>query len=82
MVQGYVEFTSITSMRRVWCSHSTLLTSTYLAYHYEGELSEFEATQRKLDALLFLLSSEMGVRRPDDDEDLPEGDGDFDSPKT
>lgn len=82
MVQGYVEHSDFTSVRRVWYTSSTLLTSTHLAYHYQRELSEFEATQRKLDAILFLLSSEVGVWGPDDDEDLSEGDGDFDSPKT
>lgn len=76
MVQGDVEYTSITSLRRVWCTSSTLLTSTHLAYCYQRELSEFEATQRKLDAILFLLPSAMGVWGPEDDEDIPEGDGD------
>lgn len=76
MVQGHVEFASITSMRRVWYTTSTLLTSTHLTYYYQRELSEFEATQQKLDAILFQLPSEMGVWGQEDDEDLPKSDGD------
>jgi hypothetical protein len=76
MVQGDVEFANITSLRRVWYATSTFPSRLHITYYNERELSEFEATQRKLDALLFLVSPEMGVWRQEGDENLPQGDGD------
>ena len=76
MVQGDVEFANITSLRRVWYATSTFPSGLHITYHNQRELSEFEATQRKLDALLFLLSPEVGVWRQEDDENVSQGDGD------
>lgn len=76
MVQRYVVNTTGSPMRRVWVASTTLSSNVHLAYHYKRELSKFEETSRKLDALLYALSSEVGVWEEEGDEDVPEGDGD------
>jgi len=61
----------------MWYSSSTLSSNVHIAYHYKGKLSELEATSRKLDALLYGLSSALGVLWEErDDEDISKGDGD------
>ena len=69
VVSGDVGTTS-TQLPGVWCVSTTLLTDVYLAYHYQRELSKSEASSRKLDALLYAMSSAMGVWESEDDEDL------------
>jgi hypothetical protein len=77
MVPKYVVDTTESSMRRMWHTSSTLSSDVHIAYHYKGELSDFEATSRKLDALLYGLSSALGVLREEgDDEDICQGNGD------
>lgn len=77
MVQKYVVDTTESPMRRMWYSSSTLSSNVHIAYHYKGKLSELEATSRKLDALLYGLSSALGVLWEErDDEDISKGDGD------
>jgi hypothetical protein len=76
MVQRYVVNTTKSSMRRVWYTTTTLFTDVHLAYHYQRGVSEFEETSRKLDALLYAMSSEMGVWEEEGDEDVSEGHGD------
>ncbi len=76
MVQRYVGNTTAAPMRRMWSSSSTLLSNVYIAYHYQRKLSEFEETSRKLDAILYGLSSEMGIWEEDGDEDPYESVGD------
>lgn len=76
MVQKYVGNTTESRLRRVWDASTTLQSDVHIAYHYKGQLSEFEDTSRKLDAILFALSSEMGIWEEDGDEDIWEGDGD------
>lgn len=76
MVQRYVANTTRTPLRRMWYTTTTLQSDVYLAYHYERELSEFETTSRKLDAILYALSSEMGVWEEEGDEDISESHGD------
>lgn len=70
MVQRYVVNQTEPSMRRVWFTTTTLQSDVYLAYHYERELSESEESSRKLDAILYAVSSAMGIWEEDDDEDL------------
>jgi len=77
VVQKYVGNTTESPMRRMWYTSSTLSSNVHIAYHYKGELSDFEATSRKLDALLYGLSSALGVLWEEgDDEDISKGDGD------
>ena len=76
MVQKYVAYKTEPSMRRMWYSSSTLSSDVCVAYHYKRELSDFEATSRKLDAILYGLSSALGVWEQEDDEDVSQGDGD------
>jgi hypothetical protein len=76
MVQGYVVNTTKTPMRGMWTTSTTIQSSVHLTYHYQRELSESEATSRKLDAILYAMSSEMGVWEKDGDEDIPESVGD------
>jgi hypothetical protein len=76
MVQRYVVNTTKSSMRRVWYTTTTLQSDVHLAYHYQRELSEFEDTSRKLDAILYVLSSEMGIWEEEGDEDISESNGD------
>lgn len=76
MVQRYVANKTEPSMRRVWVTSTTLQSNVYLTYHYQRELSEFEATSRKLDAILYALSSEMGIWEEEGDEDISESHGD------
>ena len=77
MVSKYVANKTKSSMRRMWCSSSTLSSNVYIAYHYKGKLSDFEATSRKLDALLYGLSSALGVLWEEgEDEDICQGNGD------
>ena len=75
MVQEYVVNTTESSVRRVWDSSSTLLTDVRVAYTHQRELSEFEATSRKLDAILYALSSEVGIWEEEGDENISESDG-------
>lgn len=76
MVQEYVVNTTESSVRRVWDSSSTFLTDVRVAYNYERKLSEFETTSRKLDVILYAMSSEVGVWEEDGDEDISESHGD------
>jgi len=76
MVQGYVVNTTESSMRRVWTTSTSFQSSIHLTYHYQRKLSEFAATSRKLDAILYGLSSEMGIWEEDGDEDSYESVGD------
>jgi len=76
MVPKYVANKTKSSMRRMWYSSSTLSSDVCVAYHYKRKLSEFEATSRKLDAILYGLSSALGVWEQEDDEDIFQGDGD------
>jgi hypothetical protein len=76
MVQRYVVNPTESPMRRVWRTTITLSSDVRIAYHYKRELSEFEEASRKLDALLYVMSSTMGVWEEEGDEDLSEGDGD------
>lgn len=77
MVQEYVVNPTETSVRRVWYTSSTLLTDVHIAYYNKRSISEFEATSRKLDAILYALSSAVGVWQEEGDEDVFEGDGDI-----
>ena len=76
MVQKYVGNSTETSVRRVWYTSSTLLTDVHIAYHNKRKLSEFEATSQKLDAILYALSSAMGIWQEEGDEDIYESNGD------
>jgi hypothetical protein len=76
MVQRYVVNTAESPMRRVWFTTTTLFTDVCIAYHYQRELSEFEDTSRKLDAILYAMSSEMGIWEEEGDEDIFESNGD------
>ncbi len=76
MVQRYVANTAGSPMRRMWYTTTTLQSDVHLAYYYKRELSEFEETSRKLDALLYALSPDMGVWEEEGDEDISEGHGD------
>lgn len=76
MVQGNVGFTTATQVRGMWFTTSTLLTDVYFAYHYKRKLSEFEESSRKLDAILYAVSSEMGIWEEEGDEDISESHGD------
>lgn len=76
MVQKYVGNSTEASVRRVWYTSSTLLSDVHIAYHNKRILSESEATSRKLDAILYSLSSNMGVWQEEGDEDIYESDGD------
>jgi hypothetical protein len=75
MVQGHVEFTT-TSVPGVWDASTTLQSDVCLAYHNKRKLSESETTSRKLDAILYAMSSTMGVWQEEGDEDIFESDGD------
>lgn len=70
MVQKYVVDKTEPSMRRMWYTSSTLSSDVCVSYHYQRELSDFEATSRKLDAILYGLSSALGVWEQEDDEDV------------
>ena len=70
MVQRYVGNTTEPPMRRVWTTTSTLLTDVHFAYHYQGKLSEFEETSRKLDAILYAVSPDLGIWKQETDEDI------------
>lgn len=70
MVQRYVVNKTESSMRRVWFTTTTLQSDVHLAYHHKRELSESEESSRKLDAILYAVSSAMGIWEEDDDEDL------------
>lgn len=76
MVQRYVVDKTEPSMRRMWYATVTLQSDVHITYHYQRELSEFETTSRKLDALLYALSSEMGIWEEERYEDLQQSDGD------
>lgn len=76
MVQRYVANTTRTPLRRMWYTTTTLQSDVHLAYHYKRQLSESEESSRKLDALLYALSPEMGVWEEEGDEDISESDGD------
>ena len=75
MVQEYVVNTTKSSMRGMWYTSSTLFTDVHLAYHYQRSLSESETTSRKLDAILYAVSSEMGIWEEEGDEDISESNG-------
>ena len=76
MVQKYVVDKTEPSVRRMWYTSSTLSSDVCVSYYLKGELHDFEATSRKLDAILYGLSSALGVWEPEDDEDISQGDGD------
>jgi hypothetical protein len=76
MVQGYVVNTTKTPMRGMWTTSTTIQSSIYFTYHYQRKSSEFEATSRKLDAVLYAMSSKMGIWEEDGDEDIYESFGD------
>ncbi len=76
MVQRYVANTTRTPMRGMWFTTTTLQSDVYIAYHYKRKLSKSEESSRKLDAILYALSSDMGVWEEEGDEDVSEGDGD------
>ena len=69
MVSGDVGITT-TLLPGVWYTSTTLQSDVYIAYHYKGKLSEPEESSRKLDALLHVLSSAMGVWEEEGDEDV------------
>ena len=69
VVQGYVEFTS-THLPGMWDTSTTLSSDVHLAYHYKRKLSESEKSSRKLDAILYAMSSAMGVWGEEEDEDV------------
>ena len=75
MVSGYVGITS-TQMPGMWFTSTTLQSDVHLAYHNKRKLSESETTSRKLDAILYAMSSTMGVWQEEGDEDIFESDGD------
>lgn len=77
MVQRYVGITAGSPMRGMWVTSTTLQSDVHIAYYYQRELSESEETSRKLDAILYALSSEMGIWEEEGDEDISEGDGDW-----
>ena len=76
MVQRYVANTTRTPLRRMWYTTTTLSSDVHLAYHYKRKLSESEESSRKLDAILYALSSEMGIWEEEGDEDISESHGD------
>lgn len=76
MVQRYVADKAGSPVRGMWYTTTTLQSDVHLAYYYKRELSESEETSRKLDAILYALSSEMGIWEEEGDEDISEGDGD------
>ena len=77
MVPKYVVDTTESPMRGMWYSSSTLSSDVHISYFNKRELSDFETTSRKLDALLYGLSSALGVLWEEgDDEDISKGDGD------
>lgn len=77
MVPKYVVDKTESQMRGMWYSSSTLSSHVHISYINKRELSELEATSRKLDALLYGLSSALGVLWEErDDEDISKGDGD------
>jgi hypothetical protein len=76
MVQRYVVNTAESPVRGVWVATTTLQSDVCIAYHYQRSVSEFEETSRKLDAILYAMSSEMGIWEEEGDEDISESDGD------
>jgi hypothetical protein len=76
MVFKYVANETEAPVRRVWFTSSTLLSDVHIAYHNKRKLSESEATSRKLDAILYALSSNMGVWQEEGYENIFESDGD------
>lgn len=76
MVQRYVVNETESPMRGVWVATTTLQSDVHIAYYYQRELSESEETSRKLDAILYAMSSEMGIWEEEGDEDISESDGD------
>ena len=76
MVQKYVVHKTEPSMRRMWCSSSTLSSDVCVSYIVKRSISDFETASRKLDAILYGLSSALGVWESEDDEDVSQGDGD------
>jgi hypothetical protein len=69
MVSGDVGQT-ITSLPGVWYTSTTLQSDVHLAYHYQRFLSKSEKSSRKLDAILYAMSSAMGVWGKEEDEDV------------
>ena len=76
MVQGYVVNTTKTPVRGMWTTSTTIQSSVHLTYYYQRKLSQFEATSRQLDAVLYAMSSKMGIWEEDGDEDIYESFGD------
>ena len=76
MVQRYVVNTAESPVRGVWVATTTLQSDVCIAYHYQRSVSEFEETSRKLDAILYAMSSEMGIWEEEGDEDIFESNGD------
>ena len=76
MVFEYVANETNAPVRGMWYASTTLQSDVHIAYHNKRKLSESEATSRKLDAVLYALSSTMGVWQEGGDEDIFESDGD------
>ncbi len=76
MVFKYVANETDAPVRGMWYTSTTLQSDVHIAYHNKRKLSESEATSRKLDALLHILSSAVGVWEEEGDEDLPKSNGD------
>jgi hypothetical protein len=76
MVFKYVANETDAPVRGMWYTSSTLLSDVHIAYHNKRKLSESETTSRKLDAILYAMSSTMGVWEEDGDEDISESNGD------
>ena len=76
MVFKYVANETDAPVRGMWFTSTTFQSDVHIAYHNKRKLSESEATSRKLDAILYALSSNMGVWEEEGYEDLPESHGD------
>lgn len=69
VVSGDVAVTT-TQMPGMWDISTTLQSDVYFTYHYKRKLSKSEVSSRQLDALLYVMSSAMGVWEEEDDEDV------------
>ena len=69
MVLGEMEYTS-TYMPRVWNASTGLQSHVYITYYYKRQLPLSETPSRELDAILYAMSSAMGIWQSEDDEDL------------
>ena len=77
MVPKYVANKTKSSMRRMWCSSSTLSSDVYIAYTIKRSISIAETTSEELDVILFKLSLLLGILGEEgEDEDIHQGNGD------